>query len=358
MASSDQIQYRPSASLILANKQVFHAKKEFDYNLLLMKRTERTSYALNHCVFPGGVFDAQADESADWLIYFQQCGVSRDQLKLLHSRQSMGRPELMTQGLEFSRDISLRLTALREAFEEVGILLCRKNLKNLKGGQPAQVVQLFDREYWQQRVHNDAQQFLVLCRHLAVVPDLWALNEWSIWRTPASAASRKYDTVYYLAALDLDCNVDLLLEPTEVAAAYWLQPSDCWLQSREGLIWLPYILLYETARLMSIQRWQQLLQFAYERSPQGSTLLQPIYYRTNDCLIGVLPGDELYLPEPEYCNESIVLPCSISELNAVAKRFNRYMIYSFQHVDFACNVHPLDGHFPLQTRVNALLAKL
>lgn len=323
-----------------------------------MKRTERTSYALNHCVFPGGVFDAQADESADWLIYFQECGISRDQLKLLQCRQSTGRPELMTQGVEFSRDISLRLTALRETFEEVGILLCRKNLKNLIGGQPAQVlVQLFDREYWQQRVHNDAKQFLVLCRHLAVIPDLWALNEWAIWRTPASASSRKYDTVYYLAALE-NTNVDLSLEPTEVAAAYWLQPSDCWLQSREGLIWLPYILLYETARLMNIHSWQQLLQFAYDRSTQGSTLLQPIYYRTNDCIIGVLPGDELYLPEPECCNESIVLPYSISELNAVAKRFNRYMIYSFQHVDLACNVLPLDGHIPPQTHVNARLAKL
>lgn len=276
----------------------------------------------------------------------------------MHIRQTTGRPEVMNQGLQFSRDISLRLTALRETFEEVGLLLCRKNLKDLKGGQPAQIVdQPYDRNYWQKRVHNDAKQFLELCRHLAVMPDLWALNEWSIWRTPASASSRKYDTVYYFTALE-SSKVDLLLEPNEVDAAYWLQPVDCWLQSREGIIWLPYILLYETARLLNIQSWQRLLQFAYTRSALGSTLLQPIYYRTNDCLFGVLPGDELYLPEPNKCYESIILPSSISELNAVTKRCNRYMIYGFQHVDFACNVLPLDGHFPLQARVNTRLAKL
>ncbi|XP_030569723.1 nucleoside diphosphate-linked moiety X motif 19 [Drosophila novamexicana] len=360
MATSDKVRvngYRPSASLILAGKAVSNSKAQFDYNLLLIKRTERTSYALNHCVFPGGVFDANADESADWLTYFQHCGITQAQLELLKCRQATGRPELLSRGVNFSRDISLRLTALRETFEEVGILLCCKSLKDLDKGQPAHVLlQPLERELWQQRVHDDATQFLELCRHLSVIPDLWALSEWSVWRTPASA-SRKYDTVYYFAALETS-QVDLLLEPTEVASAHWLHPGDCWQQSQEGTIWLPFILLYETARLMSMHCWEQLLQFAHNRSARGSTLLQPIYYRTTDCLLGVLPGDELYLAKPENCTESIILPSSINELNALAKRYNRYMIYGFERVDFACNVLPLNGHLPLHALVNTRLAKL
>lgn len=326
---------------------------------MLIKRTERTSYALNHCVFPGGVFDPTADESSEWLTYFRDCGVTETQLKSLRCRQTTERPKLLSQGKHFTRDISLRLTALRETFEEVGLLLCRPlgSLKTLAVGQPAQLIeQPFDRESWQQRVHNDAHQFLELCRHLAVLPDLWALSEWSVWRTPASA-SRKYDTVYYFAALE-KWNVPLLLEPSEVSSAHWLHPADCWRQSQDGIIWLPFMLLYETARLMNARRWKQLLQFAGRRSLRGSTLFQPIYYRSNDCLFGVLPGDELYLDNPDSHTESITLEESMDEINQNAKRYNRYMIYGFHRVDLASNQQPLDGHLPLQTLVNQRLSKL
>ncbi|EDW03196.1 nucleoside diphosphate-linked moiety X motif 19 [Drosophila grimshawi] len=356
--NNTQTAYRPSASLILAGRQPSTAKEQFDYKLLLIKRTERTAFALNHCVFPGGVLDPKADESLDWLTYFHDCGVSQAQLDLLSSRQATDRPDLFSRGEHFTRDISLRLTALRETFEEVGILLCRNSPKDLEIGQPAEVlVQPFERQFWQQQVHNNAQQFLELCRHLAVIPDLWSLSEWSVWRTPASASSKKYDTVYYFAALKSN-SVDLLLEPSEVDTAHWLDPGDCWRASQEGVIWLPYLLLYETARLMNLERWHHLLQFAHRRSSRGSLLMQPIYYRTIDCLIGVLPGDELYVAEPHNYTESIILSTSLNELNAQAKRYNRYMIYGFQRVDFACNVAPQDGHLQLQPIVNTRLSKL
>lgn len=283
----------------------------------------------------------------------------KEQLELVSSQQKICRPDLLTQGRNFTRDISLRLTALRETFEEVGVLLCRSiaSIKDIDAGQPANVLlQPFDRELWQQRVHNDAQQFLELCRHLVVVPDIWALSEWSVWRTPATA-SRKFDTVYYFAALDT-CNVPLLLEPNEVTSAHWLHPGDCWRESQEATIWLPFMLLYETARLMNMRRWQQLLHFAGRRSIRGSSLLQPIYYRCDGALLGVLPGDELYLDQPHNCTESIILPDTINNVNKRAKHYHRYIIYDFHRVDLACNLVPLDGHLPLQALVNTRFSKL
>ncbi|XP_017854126.2 nucleoside diphosphate-linked moiety X motif 19 [Drosophila busckii] len=357
-----QAEYRPSSSLILASKQQVEAKAdEYDYKLLLIKRTERTSYAVNHCVFPGGVFEATADESAGWLEYFADCGISKTQLEVLSCRQSSNRPRLMTEGQYFSRDISLRLTALRECFEEVGILLCRSRstLSDLTTGKPAQVVLHFlELEAWQQRVHNDAKQFLQLCKYLQVVPDLWGLSEWSVWRTAATAAAnRKYDTVYYIAALESN-NVLLQLEQQEVQAAYWLTPIDCWRRSHQADIWLPFMLLYEIGRLMSMRCWKGLLEFSRQRSVQGSTLLQPIYYRCDDCMFGVLPGDELYLAEPYKFKEYIRLPGSMGEINARSKLYNRYMAYDFYNVQLASNVQPLDGHLRLQAKINTQLAKL
>jgi nucleoside diphosphate-linked moiety X motif 19, mitochondrial len=105
------------------------------------------------------------------------------------------------------RDISLRITAIRETFEELGVLLC-KNKEQLKDSSLfSNLKNNFDVEFWQKQVdfilisHNtafklkqisqffcqvykDGSNFLRLCEELNVVPDLWSLHEWSCWLTP------------------------------------------------------------------------------------------------------------------------------------------------------------------------------
>lgn len=81
------------------------------------------------------------------------------------------------------REITLRLTAVRECFEEVGLLLCRSR-SQLDFGAVTCAQAVPDLESWQRRVHNKPAEFLTLCRELNVVPDLWALHEWSAWASP------------------------------------------------------------------------------------------------------------------------------------------------------------------------------
>ncbi|XP_016962273.1 acyl-coenzyme A diphosphatase NUDT19 [Drosophila biarmipes] len=353
--------YRPSASLILAARE--DSLKDYDYRLLLIKRTEGTSYALNHCVFPGGVFDPKEDESPKWITYFKSFGVTDEQLRLLSHKQNTPRPEFICGEEHFSRDIALRLTALRETFEEVGILICtsQTNFKewDSKSAQPRTLLlEPKERTEWQHRVHNDASQFLELCRHLNVIPNLWSLYEWSIWRT-AATANRKYDTVYYFTALDERTqDISLLLEPHEVASAHWMSPAEAWSSSQAGTIWLPFMLLYDIARLMNLHSWQEFLNFARQRSSRGDTMVQPVYYRCDDCMFGVLPGDELYPKEPGTCTQTIILPGSVNEINRKAKQYNRYIVFDFHKVLLASNVPPCDGHLPLEPLVNNKLAKL
>lgn len=83
----------------------------------------------------------------------------------------------------------MRITAIRETFEEVGLLLCKP-----RGGKHDQVYghvySDFDRKKWQEKVHNDSSKFLELCKELKVIPDLWSLHEWAAWETPASFKKR------------------------------------------------------------------------------------------------------------------------------------------------------------------------
>jgi len=81
--------------------------------LLLIKRTEKTSYALNHCVFPGGVFDPIEDQSAKWINFFKSFGVTDEQLKMCRHNQDSPRPEFLSGASNEKIEIDLSVEEFR-----------------------------------------------------------------------------------------------------------------------------------------------------------------------------------------------------------------------------------------------------
>ena len=69
-------------------------------------------------------------------------------------------------------DVGFRINAIRECFEETGILLHLSIDEKVKAEEIAK---------WRPIVHSDASQFLPMCRQLKIVPDVWSLVEWSDW---------------------------------------------------------------------------------------------------------------------------------------------------------------------------------
>lgn len=90
------------------------------------------------------------------------------------------------------RELSLRITAIRETFEELGVIFCRsrKSLASTDGNGYGHFREDFDRKHWQSLIHNDASKFLSLCEELDIVPDVWSLYEWSNWFTPSTFKKR------------------------------------------------------------------------------------------------------------------------------------------------------------------------
>lgn len=77
-------------------------------------------------VFPGGNTDP-ADCDPKWYEHFATFGFKNDSFTSLVPRVPTTRPQIFkTPQNELSRDISLRITAIRETFEECGILMCRR----------------------------------------------------------------------------------------------------------------------------------------------------------------------------------------------------------------------------------------
>lgn len=100
--------WRECASLILAAKTHFASTKktdDYNYNLLLIQRSVKSGFMPSTYVFPGGAL-CPPDSSKEWLKLYKN-SANFDGHNAL--------PSLLTD----------RIAAIRETFEECGILLCK-----------------------------------------------------------------------------------------------------------------------------------------------------------------------------------------------------------------------------------------
>lgn len=337
MSKQISAKIRHSASLILVSKDTEVARAGFDYNALLFRRNSKSTFMPDSSVFPGGVCET-VDSSQTWLRLFNRYDVSR------HKLNELCQAPLNTKGSDetLNAAVSLRLTALRETFEEMGILLCRdrKTLTSIDGY--AQFNEQFDRKHWQHIVHNDASEFLTLCEELDVVPDLWSLHEWSAWRTP-STFQKRFETVFFLAALA--SRPQVLMESNEVKDYEWRAPLDYLEAALKKQVWLPPPQFYELSRCLNFQKLEQLRLFAQQRSSKGSVLLHPVIYKCTDGFVHLLPGDDLYPSNPDASSEKIETGISTAEFRALAKEKLHRSEHKNQHEShLIINFKPADGH--------------
>ena len=285
----------PQGAQELANKTAFSA--HFDYSVLMLKRSSRSKFMPNAYVFPGGVVSG-ADFSSSWKDHFKHHGHNQDDLEQLVLKD-VDRPLLMTgdpsEGL--ARDISLRLTALRETFEESGILLHRS--KEERGA-----FDFSDKQFlsdWRSRVHKEPDTFLELFQHLETVPDIWSLREWSDWLTPTDLGeqgNRRFDTMFYQASLTSVPST--LLDHGEVTMVQWSDPASILAQFYDRQIWLAPPQVYELSKLLNFPHITNLDRVSQERQGHGLSTWLPVRMQCQDGLLSLLPGDHLYPDNPDY----------------------------------------------------------
>nr|XP_017108858.2 nucleoside diphosphate-linked moiety X motif 19 [Drosophila bipectinata] len=339
---------RPSSSLILLAKDEAPKQKLFDYNALLLTRTQKSSFMPESSVFPGGVCDV-TDSSPAWLELFHRSNINSAKLRDL-SHVNGPRPDIFQPketDKEIDPNLSLRLTAIRETFEELGILLCRdkKSLSSTSGY--GKFYDQFDRARWQHVVHNDASQFLELCNHLDVVPDVWSLFEWSVWRTP-STFKKRFETAFFLTALEEQPEVQI--EPNEVKDCAWRSPLDYLKACLRKELWLPPPQFYELSRFLNFSSLEGLRTFAEERSAKGTDLIHPVMFKCTDGTVHLLPGDALYPTDADVTSDKIETGLSVEDFRLLAKgklhrseHWNQYqskLLINFERGDG--QVHPLD----------------
>lgn len=148
----------PSSSLIILSP-LQERCQGFDYRLVMVRRNAKSSFK-NATVFPGGNLDlCDHDNNAG----------------------PLDKPSLD----------AFRRCALREAFEETGILITDPRVTFARG----------DRKIWRDKVHNDSKLFKAMLENYHVSINTENLHHYANWITPEPLA-RRYDTQFFIAVVD------------------------------------------------------------------------------------------------------------------------------------------------------------
>lgn len=229
--------------------------------VLMVLRHHEIDFARGAAVFPGGKVCA-ADGDGRWLA---RCGgaASLDDVQR-----------------------TLRIAAVRETFEECGLLLARRGGRLVDGDERHAI-----RERWHARVVADATAFVDLAVEEALEPALDLLLPFAHWVTPA-VSPKRFDTHFFVA----------LAPPGQVAVhdgseavdSFWTQPSAALRQCERRERVIIYPTLCNLALLARSANVGDAL--AAARARPVARLQPTLARRADGKTIPVLPDDSGYPP--------------------------------------------------------------
>lgn len=307
---------------------------DYDYRILMMKRSLKSGFFPSAYVFPGGIADDH-DFNLEWSNYLS----IKNDLSKLNVEHGIRPPMFVNlNDKKLSSVIAYRLTAIRELFEECGILLC----KRIGDKEPS----VFDLESFRQEVNKRPSSFLELCKKFSVIPDVESLYEWSNWLTPnhlqdPGVRNRRYDTAFYLAVTD-DFLYSKGSDKREVEHCQWVTPTSVNEEFEKSNIFLPPPQIYELSRLANFTKHSNIKEFSIDRQKHGIERWMPVRISCSDGITACLPGDSAY-PSSEDLDlygerPAIKVEETMEKHNSKTKNLNRFHIVAPSVTSITCNI--------------------
>ncbi|MEM9067959.1 MAG: NUDIX hydrolase [Myxococcota bacterium] len=222
--------------------------------VFLVKRHSKTGFMAGAYVFPGGKLD-----DAD----FDPRLGDRSTRDAATCANALGEQDE-------ARSLALFFAAIRETFEECGVLLASGDLNDetRTGLQEGRVL------------FADAAAEAGLSFELAIVPQ-------ARWITPV-VEKRRYDTRFFLAQVPPDQIA--AHDQRETTAGEWMTPIEALTRQDRGEILLPP----PTQRTLEWLRDQGTIEAAFANAPSPPPVVQPVAQQDEGTLILALPGDPLH----------------------------------------------------------------
>ena len=198
---------RPAATVVIVRDAEAHPDADAGVEVFVLRRTANAAFAAGMYVFPGGRVD-DIDRASTLEPY---C----DGLDDATASAALG---IDHGGLAFW------VAAVRECFEEAGLLLARTR----DGGQP----RVSDAE--RKAVHAGELSMEELCRRHDLILDLSAIRYVAHWVTPVGEGPRRFDTRFFLAAAPH--GQEGAHDETELVDSMWVRPDEAIAKAESGAL--------------------------------------------------------------------------------------------------------------------------
>ncbi|CAG2200026.1 NUDT19 [Mytilus edulis] len=195
-------------------------------------------------------------------------------------------------------EVAFRICAIRETFEECGILLNRSSNDNNIGNITISDFEIWRYEIWREKVDKDATQFIKMCQEFNMVPDIWPLTERSNWLTPVNMARRAsgtdegskgtFYTAFFLCLLDTV--PDAMHDDKDTVHLLWSPPDELIKSHLESKVKLAPPQIYEICRFLNFKDIEELNEFCLTRINKRVTRNFPVPAVCDDGIFILYPG--------------------------------------------------------------------
>ncbi|XP_075220837.1 acyl-coenzyme A diphosphatase NUDT19-like [Lycorma delicatula] len=282
------------------------SKAKPDFKILALKKSGDSPLLPGRYVFPGGMVNT-ADSADEWISLFRKFGFSIEKLCKSINNDNTNLPIFEGNvGGRLPRCISLRITAIRETFEESGILLCKTKLfsPSILFPVTANHLKINDICSWRDKVLKNPREFINLCRDNDCYPDVASLYLWSDWLTPSHIPLR-FDSVFFFSFLRN------MFEGTEdnyeIESLKWATADSLLQEFHSGVLKLHFPQFYEISCIARFTSLSTLSQFAVKHNGMESEVWMPVRIFAQDGEISLLPGDEMYPKRVNYETSYVII---------------------------------------------------
>lgn len=312
---------------------------------------------------PGGGVDI-SDNSLSWKSVFNSHKIAIENLES-HSKKPL---IYQSRSHQLPRETSLRITTIRETFEEVGIILYKNSLNSSNFSSYFHSKNC-DIPTWQHKIHNKHETLMSFYDQHDLIPDIFKLYEWSVWLTP-TFSKKRYEAAFFIAALE---NIPPVYSETNEVQSFsvsdikkgldtldlfltflkWETPDKLLEKHRNKQIWLPPPIFYELHRFLNQTKIDDIMNFAANRNGKEVPLIFPIPYYLKDGTTLIYPGDDLYPENPNLYETVHDLQkfenFTYEELAKNCDKFCRIEMKNMYATNFMCNI--TDGLLAINTHI-------
>jgi 8-oxo-dGTP pyrophosphatase MutT (NUDIX family) len=241
------------------------------FDVFLVKRHDRMTFMGGAHVFPGGrVDDADRGDASDDI-----CDGAAGAIGAMN-------------GVDPSTAIGHHVAAIRELFEEAGVLLARRHNGRIVDFHEPEEAARFRAYRHELATGTRSMRDVARREHLRLALD--ALVYFAHWVTPEIEA-RRFDTRFFLSAVP--AGQEPVHDDEETIDSVWIDPADAVEQCRRDAIALPPPTWTTLRTLSRFGNIDELTEWARRRPV---VRVQPWFVTSEDVTMLTLPGDPLFPP--------------------------------------------------------------